>query len=74
MREKGIASRDWYFEGCYSRAYDSDLDFSLRTLNGGRGDCEFTGKIWSETRLLTIAHAYQQATDWHRRRPNLKMR
>jgi aspartyl-tRNA(Asn)/glutamyl-tRNA(Gln) amidotransferase subunit A len=35
---------------------------------------QFTGKIWSEARLLTIAHAYQQAADWHRRRPNLKMR
>jgi aspartyl-tRNA(Asn)/glutamyl-tRNA(Gln) amidotransferase subunit A len=32
---------------------------------------QFTGKVWSEARLLSIAHAYQQATDWHRRRPNL---
>jgi Asp-tRNA(Asn)/Glu-tRNA(Gln) amidotransferase A subunit family amidase len=31
---------------------------------------QFTGKIWSEARLLAIAHAYQQATDWHTRRPN----
>ena len=30
---------------------------------------QFTGRAWSEARLLTIAHAYQQATDWHRRRP-----
>ena len=30
---------------------------------------QFTGKIWSEVRL----HAYRRATDWHRRRPNLKM-
>src|SRR5207248_1803531 len=28
---------------------------------------QFTGRAWSEARLLTIAHAYQQATDWHRR-------
>ncbi len=34
---------------------------------------QFTGKVWSEARLLSIAQAYQQATDWHRRRPNLKM-
>jgi aspartyl-tRNA(Asn)/glutamyl-tRNA(Gln) amidotransferase subunit A len=34
---------------------------------------QFTGKVWSEARLLSIAHAYQQATEWHRRRPNLKM-
>jgi len=32
---------------------------------------QFTGRVWSEARLLSIAHAYQQATDWHRRRPNL---
>ena len=30
---------------------------------------QFTGRVWGEARLLTIAHAYQQATDWHRRRP-----
>lgn len=35
---------------------------------------QFTGKIWSEARLLSIAAAYQQATDWHRRRPNLEKR
>lgn len=32
---------------------------------------QFTGKAWSEARLLSIAHAYQQATDWHTRRPTL---
>jgi aspartyl-tRNA(Asn)/glutamyl-tRNA(Gln) amidotransferase subunit A len=32
---------------------------------------QFTGNVWTEARLLSIAHAYQQATDWHRRRPNL---
>ena len=32
---------------------------------------QFTGRAWSETRLLSIAHAYQQATDWHRRRPKV---
>jgi aspartyl-tRNA(Asn)/glutamyl-tRNA(Gln) amidotransferase subunit A len=32
---------------------------------------QLTGKIWSEARLVSIAHAYQQATDWHRRRPRL---
>ncbi len=34
---------------------------------------QFTGKVWSESRLLAIAHAYQQASDWHTRRPALKM-
>jgi aspartyl-tRNA(Asn)/glutamyl-tRNA(Gln) amidotransferase subunit A len=33
---------------------------------------QFTGKIWSEARLLSIAAEYQRATDWHRRRPNVR--
>ena len=32
---------------------------------------QFAGKVWSEARLLAIAHAYQQATDWHTRRPKI---
>lgn len=32
---------------------------------------QFTGKVWSEGRLLALGHAYQQATDWHTRRPPL---
>lgn len=35
---------------------------------------QFTGKVWSEAGLLSIAAAYQQATDWHQRRPNLDKR
>jgi aspartyl-tRNA(Asn)/glutamyl-tRNA(Gln) amidotransferase subunit A len=30
---------------------------------------QFTGRVWSEARLLSIAHAYQQATDHHKKRP-----
>jgi aspartyl-tRNA(Asn)/glutamyl-tRNA(Gln) amidotransferase subunit A len=30
---------------------------------------QFTGRVWSEPRLLSIAHAYQQATDHHKKRP-----
>jgi aspartyl-tRNA(Asn)/glutamyl-tRNA(Gln) amidotransferase subunit A len=30
---------------------------------------QFTGRAWGEARLLALAHAYQQATDWHRKRP-----
>jgi len=30
---------------------------------------QFTGRAWSEAKLLAIAHAYQQATDWHKQRP-----
>ena len=32
---------------------------------------QFTGRVWGEARLLTIAHRYQQATDWHTRRPKV---
>jgi aspartyl-tRNA(Asn)/glutamyl-tRNA(Gln) amidotransferase subunit A len=30
---------------------------------------QIVGPHWSEGRLLGVAHAYQQVTDWHRRRP-----
>lgn len=30
---------------------------------------QFTGRIGSEARLIAIANAYQQATDWHKKRP-----
>ena len=29
----------------------------------------FTGRLYGETAVLALAHAYQQATDFHRRRP-----
>jgi aspartyl-tRNA(Asn)/glutamyl-tRNA(Gln) amidotransferase subunit A len=32
---------------------------------------QLIGPHLEEGRLLNIAHAYQQATDWHRRRPRL---
>ena len=31
----------------------------------------FTGKLFGETKLLTVAHAYQQATGHHLRHPTL---
>ncbi|MBY0524381.1 MAG: amidase [Gemmataceae bacterium] len=33
---------------------------------------QFTGRIWSEAKLIAVAHAYQQATDWHKKRPPIK--
>ena len=30
-----------------------------------------TGRAWTEDRLLALATAYQQATDWHTRRPEV---
>jgi Asp-tRNA(Asn)/Glu-tRNA(Gln) amidotransferase A subunit family amidase len=46
--------------------------------NGFRGDggtptsITFTGKLYGESELLAVAHAYQQATDFHLRRPDLQ--
>jgi len=33
---------------------------------------QFTGRAWAEGRLLALARAYQEATDWHKKRPPLK--
>jgi len=32
---------------------------------------QLAGRAWEDALLLRVAHAYQQATDWHRRRPKL---
>ncbi len=32
---------------------------------------QLTGRAFGEATILAIAHAYQQATDWHTRRPSL---
>ena len=32
---------------------------------------QLVGRHWAEGTLLALAHTYQQATDWHRRRPPL---
>ena len=32
---------------------------------------QLVGRHWAEGTLLAAAHAYQEATDWHRRRPPL---
>src|SRR5262249_13877144 len=33
---------------------------------------QFTGRIWTESKLVAIAHAFQQATEWHKKRPPIK--
>jgi aspartyl-tRNA(Asn)/glutamyl-tRNA(Gln) amidotransferase subunit A len=43
--------------------------FGLKGLPTG---IQFTGRVWGEARLLALARAYQEATDWHKRRPPLK--
>jgi aspartyl-tRNA(Asn)/glutamyl-tRNA(Gln) amidotransferase subunit A len=30
---------------------------------------QIVGSYWSEARMLSAAHAFQQATDWHARMP-----
>lgn len=42
-----------------------------RTGEGQPGTITFTGKLFGETDLLALAHAYQQATGAHLRRPTL---
>jgi aspartyl-tRNA(Asn)/glutamyl-tRNA(Gln) amidotransferase subunit A len=32
---------------------------------------QFVGATWSELTLVELADKYQQATDWHKRRPKL---
>ena len=32
---------------------------------------QFTGRVWGEGRLIQVARAYQEATDWHKKRPPL---
>ncbi len=32
---------------------------------------QITGAPWAEEKVLALAHAYEQATDWHKRRPTL---
>jgi len=49
---------------------------ALSVLNGfGPNDLptgiQFTGRAWSEARLLAVAAAYQRATEWHKKRPKL---
>jgi aspartyl-tRNA(Asn)/glutamyl-tRNA(Gln) amidotransferase subunit A len=40
--------------------------FGLKDLPTG---IQFTGRVWGEARLLQLGRAYQQATDWHKKRP-----
>jgi len=32
---------------------------------------QITGPAWGEAKVLALAHAYEQATEWHRRRPQV---
>ena len=41
------------------------------TANGLPAAFQLLGRPFAEARLLRLAHAYQQVTDWHRRAPSL---
>jgi len=43
----------------------------FRTSDGTPTSITFTGRLFGETDLLAVALAYQQATDFHKRRPPL---
>jgi aspartyl-tRNA(Asn)/glutamyl-tRNA(Gln) amidotransferase subunit A len=30
------------------------------------------GQLFADDKILSVAHAYQSATDWHTRRPDIK--
>ncbi len=45
------------------------LPNGFRAKDGTPTSITFTGKLFGETKLLTIARSYQQATDYHLKRP-----
>jgi len=47
------------------------LPNGFRTGDGTPTSITFTGRLYGEAQLLALAQAYQQATDFHRRRPPL---
>lgn len=47
------------------------LPNGFRAQGGTPTSITFTGRLHGETELLAVAHAYQQATDFHLRRPPL---
>ncbi len=47
------------------------LPNGFHSKDGTPTSITFIGKLYGETELCALAHAYQQATDFHRRRPGL---
>ena len=43
----------------------------FRAADGTPTSITFTGRLFGESQLLSLAHAYQQSTNLHRRRPRL---
>ena len=40
-------------------------------VDGAPRGLTLIGNLYDEAAILAVGHAYQQATDWHRRRPDL---
>jgi Asp-tRNA(Asn)/Glu-tRNA(Gln) amidotransferase A subunit family amidase len=49
------------------------LPNGFRTGDGTPTSITFTGRLFGETELLAVAHAYQSATDFHLRRPPMDL-
>jgi len=47
------------------------LPNGFRAADGTPTSITFTGRLYGESDLLAVAHAYQQATEFHLRRPSL---
>ncbi len=48
------------------------LPNGFRRSNSTPTSITFTGRLYGETEVLAVAHAYQQATDFHLKRPPLE--
>lgn len=48
------------------------LPNGFRRSNGTPTSITFTGRLYGETEVLAVAHAYQQATNFHLKRPPLE--
>jgi Asp-tRNA(Asn)/Glu-tRNA(Gln) amidotransferase A subunit family amidase len=48
------------------------LPNGFRSADGTPASITFVGNLFDEARLLAIARAYQQATDFHLKRPRLE--
>lgn len=48
------------------------LPNGYRSSDGTPTSITFTGRLFGESAVLAVAQAYQNATDFHRRRPPLE--
>ena len=65
-----IASREDVYI-CEETSADIYLQLPAGFAGGLPIGMQIIGKPFSEETLLKIAHAYQQATDWHKRKPEI---